>query len=326
MPVEEEIRVEELSAFMEEACMDAVGDLTAEVERIEVLRLEEDQAVWIDVEEMDGSTCVEPFLLLRGWVQGVAVPAVMSMLTLQKEEIHDFQIADLVRDFSHTLGSNEHDWTSALAVPPSIEALHSAAQKLFRRAEIHVAALNVVTLVTKDTMMIFGDDLDLSERHKLLQGCELWPSAPNAFDPTYLGPKSVEFMVAVHDDLRVGAKKGVEAVLATFLSRRVHQLLESGERPESAALVQFLAQLYVRKALGPPEANLLDLANSEDLIRDLASAGIGPIRPDILKSGVATSRVFDPPPEGAPIYLITAAIAEAYETLLEKLWQRLANV
>jgi hypothetical protein len=167
--------------------------------------------------------------------------------------------------------------------------------------------------------MIFGDDLDLDGREQIARCCQLSEASDVQFGEPFLGPPSTEFMVAVRDDLRVGQRKGVEAVLATFLARRVHELLESGEGNESSALVSFLARLYVRKALGPPEMDFGEIAKAEDLIEEFEPAGLDPVDPDLLRSIIGSGRSFTPPLGGAPIYAITAAIAEAYEDLLEGL-------
>ena len=167
--------------------------------------------------------------------------------------------------------------------------------------------------------MIFGDDLDLDGREQIARCCQLSEGSDEQFAEPFLGPPSTEFMVAVRDDLRVGQRKGVEAVLATFLARRVHELLESGEGNESSALVSFVARLYVRTALGPPEMDFGEIAKAEDLIEEFKSAGLDPVDPELLRSVIGARRSFTPPIGGAPIYAITAAIAEAYEDLLEEL-------
>jgi hypothetical protein len=319
MPSEIEIEREPLYFAVEELCNRMIDDVDAEVERIEVLRLQEDGIDWIELEELAPFACVEPFLLLRAWVKGVALPAIVSTLTMKTETLQNFRMADLVRDFAHTLGSNEYDWTRPLPLPSSVTELTEAARKIFRRSEIYVAPLYLVTLAADQSYMIFGDDLDLDGREQIARCCQLSEGSDGQFAEPFLGPPSTEFMVAVRDDLRVGQRKGVEAVLATFLARRVHELLESGEGNESSALVSFLARLYVRTALGPPEMDFGEIAKAEDLIEEFESAGLDPVDPELLRSVIGARRSLTPPIGGAPIYAITAAIAEAYEDLLEEL-------
>ncbi|MBD2745710.1 hypothetical protein IC232_03275 [Microvirga sp. BT688] len=326
MPSEIEVESEPLYFAVEELCNRMIDDVDAEVERIEVLRFQEDGADWIEIEELAPFACVEPFLLLRAWVKGVALPAIVSTLTMKTETLQNFRMADLVRDFAHTLGSLEYDWTMPAPMPASVTDLTDAARKIFSRSEIFVAPLYLVALATDHSYMIFGDDLGLDGREQIARCCQLAEGGDAQFAEVFLGPPSTEFMVAVRDDLRVGRREGVEAVLATFLARRVHQLLESGEGDESSALVSFLARLYVRKALGPPEVDFVEIAKAEDLIEDLGSADLSPIDPETLRAIIGSARAFTPPPNGAPIYAVTAAIAEAYENLLDELYKKPTSV
>ena len=65
--------------------------------------------------------------------------------------------------------------------------------------------------------------------------------------------------------------------------------------------------------------DLGEIAKAEDLIEEFESAGLGPVDPELLRFVIGARRSLTPPIGGAPIYAITAAIAEAYEDLLEEL-------
>jgi hypothetical protein len=72
--------------------------------------------------------------------------------------------------------------------------------------------------------------------------------------------------------------------------------------------------------------DFVEIARAEDLIEDLESAGLSPVDPEMLRTIVGAARTFTPPPGGASIYGITAAIAEAYENLLDELYKKPALI
>ncbi|QRM35097.1 hypothetical protein [Microvirga sp. VF16] len=319
MPVEIDVQSIDLYDFMEGYCSDVLDGGEVAIEKLEVLRYKKEGPQWLDLDDIESFRCVEPFLFLRGWVNGVPIPAVVSSLTLRGEEIENLSIADLIKDFVYTLASSEDGWTSVAPIPQAISDLTAAAHRLFKRSEIHVAPLNLVALRSQDSFMIFGDERSDEDKEIIVRCAHLDEYGALGADQIFLGPKSTEFIVAVHNDLRVGTVYGVERVLALFLTRRANELLEVAG-PEASCSILYLSRLYVRAGLAPEGTDLTALALSEDLIRDLEKGLEYKIDRGLLGRLIkAAEGNFVRCREGAPIYMIVATIADAYERFLHEL-------
>jgi hypothetical protein len=319
MPVKVDVRSVNLYNFMEGYCSEVLESGDVDIEKLEVLRQTRVGPQWLDLEEIESFRCVEPFLFLRGWVNGVPIPAVVSSLTFRREEIEDLRIADLTKDFVHTLGSSEHGWTDVAPLPQAIDDLTAAAHKLFKRSEIHVAPLNLVALGSQDSFMIFGDERDEEDKEMIVRCAHLDEYGALGADQIFLGPRSTEFIVAVHNDLRVGTVDGVERVLALFLTRRANELLEV-TGPESSSAILYLSRLYVRAGLAPEGTDFATLALSADLVGDLERAQEHEIDRGVLMRLIKGAEGnFARCRDGAPIYMIVANIADAYERFLHEL-------
>ena len=294
------------------------GDLRS-VDEVEVLQLEETRPTWVSIEDLDGDETTDPFLLIRGWVGGIPVPLVYSTLSSKSVPRAAGEAAETVKDFIVTLLSHSEAASQPIPLPVMVRQLEQAAKALFARADIRVAAMKHVAFGGEELPMLFADDLEDPDRRQHIIACSYAERIEQYHDlGDYLPPEHCSFHVAIHDDARLADDiKGVDAVLARFLSKRVVNLLGMEAEVEDG-LVFPVAITYVRQFLGM-ETSRKALRPYVSEVREFMRHGYGyqlseKRTYDALKAAVDIA-LSDPRPE--PIYMVVARVAQAHETFWE---------
>jgi hypothetical protein len=318
LPVPVEIDSEAVIDLVEEN----YGDLNG-VDEVEVLQLEGSEPIWLPVDHLDGDETTDPFLLVRGWVGGVPVPLVYSTLSSKYVPRGPGEAADTVKDFIFTLHAQSGAAAEPSPMPIAVRQLEQAAQSIFARADIRVAAMKHVAYGAHELPMLFADDMEDSERRRHIIACSFAERMEEYADlGDYLPPQHCSFHVAIHDDARLDDDiKGIDAVLAEFLSKRVVTLLDIEVEVEEG-LVFPVAVTYVRRILGM-ETSRKALRPYVTDVREFMRHGYGYQLSekktfDALMAAV-DDVVADIKPE--PIYMVVARLAQAHETF----WQAMGS-
>lgn len=306
---------------------DAVERLNdyAEIDLIEVLTRRDDGPVFQDIEEFDAVTR-DPFLVLRIWIDDNPLPAVMSTLT-GKVFAGDGAV------FRTALERTRMPPVERAPGPSGPDQVRAIAERMFTRTSIEVAHIHQLTPLENhgqlfcndaDAMARYGDDI---EAHIALLGDVA--KRPRDYVESYEHhrPQAAHFHVAVADELRVYCEHGVLAegaatIVASFLTQGVINLLEVGEMSGLGSpdpdYVFLLAYAYVRRCIPDAASD----AEFEALVDTVYLGGVNASDPEevvVLRKAVADIVEYVGREAGeraqAPLYLVTARIAAAFEAM-----------
>lgn len=308
------------------SALDRLG-FAADMQMVEVLVRQADGPAYVDIEDLEPTTR-EPFLVLRIWFDGGQVPAVVSTLTGKVFE-GDGGV------FRTALERSRLPPVERAPGPSGPDRVRAIAERMFTRTSIEVAHIHLLTPLEDrgqlfcndaDAMAEYGDDI---EAHLALLGDDAERPRDNVESYEHHRPQGANFHVAVADDLRVHWEHGVlaegaAAVVASFLTQAVTNLIEVDEMSAFGTpdpdYVFLFAYAYVRQCV--PDA--VSDAEFEGLVETVYLGGVDPSDPEeptLLKRTIADIVEYVGRETGdraqAPLYLVTARIAAAFEAMSE---------
>lgn len=297
------------------------------MQMVEVLERREDGPAFVDIEDIEPSTR-DPFLVMRIWLDEIPFPAVFSTLT---GKIFEGDSAV----FRAALERSRIPPVEGPFGPSGADRVRAIAERVFTRTSIQVAPLDLLTPMEErgdlfcndaEAMARYGDDI---EAHLALLGdvAERPRDWVESYD--HDRPQTANFHVAVSDDLQVDCDFGVlaegaSAIVASFLTQAVIDLIEVDEMSTSGTpdpdYVFLFAYAYVRRCVPDAVPDEVFDALVETVWLGEADPS-DPEEPALLSKTIADIVEYVGREAGdrsqAPLYLVTARIAAAFEAMSE---------